>query len=275
MNEMYCGKNCEFCLEREQTGCGGCRSQRQLCTIAQCCTEKGHESCGTCGFRDNCRKLLAKDSMPSYVRRQLDFQQLARDREAAREAEAARRAPVMAKWLWLMLWMNVPSLILSLLGEIEGMATLSEIGGAVCSLIVCWMLLQLKAVNVDYGKAAVLTAIGVVLNLAVSFITSSGWQLLVLLPAGVVSLIGSYTEYQTHGDVVGAVDAALGERWRKLWKWQLISIGCMLGGVVFMLIIPVLGALVVLAGSLAAAVVSIMTIVNLYRSAQVFRKITA
>ena len=87
--------------------------------------------------------------------------------------------------------------------------------------------------------------------------------------------MGSYTEYQTHGDEVGAVDAALGERWRKLWKWQIIAIGGMVGSVIVMLIVPLLGALVMIAGAIASVVVSIMTIVNLYKSAQLFRKMTA
>ena len=275
MNETYCGKDCLVCAEREQTGCVGCQSQRQLCTIAQCCADKGHEKCETCAFRDGCRKLLGRDRMPSYIQRQREFQQLAREKAIAREAEAARNAPIMAKWLWLMLWMNVPALIINLLGEIERLSVVSEIGGAVCSLIVCWMLLQLKTVDERYRKAALLTAVSVVLNLAASFINSTGLTLLVLVPAAIASLMGAYTEYQTHGDVVGTVDVVLGEKWRKLWKWQIISIGSMLGGVVFMLIVPLLGALVVLVSAVAGAVVVIMTIVNLYRSAQAFRKIAA
>lgn len=267
MDRNCCGKSCELCEHREALGCGGCRSQTQHCEIARCCLGKGHADCESCEFKHNCRTLSRREKIPVYRKMELD-------RTAQKEAELARSAPLMAKWLWLMLWMNVPSLMISLLGELGGMETFAKIGGAVCGLAVCWMLLQLEPVRTDYRKAALCAAVAVALDLAASFITG-GWQMLVLLPAAVVSLIGSYTEYQTHGDVVGAVDAALGEQWRKLWKWQLISIGCMLGGAVCMLVVPVLGALVVLAGSLATAVVSIMTIVNLYRSAQVFRKIAA
>lgn len=186
-----------------------------------------------------------------------------------------RRAAVMGKWMWLMLWMNVPAVIISLLGEIESLATFAEIGGAVCSLIVCWMLLQMKEVNVDYSKAALYTALGVVLNLAATFINNSGVNLLILLPAGVLALMGSYTEYHTHADMVSDLDAVLGDKWRKLWKWQIIAIGSMVGSVVVMLIVPLLGALVMIAGAIASVVVSIMTIVNLYKSAQLFRKTTA
>lgn len=268
MYEMYCGKDCQICPYREATGCRGCLSQREHCEIARCCRSKGHENCETCSFQNGCGKLQGKERVPVY-------RQQEKERLAAKEAEVARKAGIMGKWLWLMLWMNVPSLIISLLGEIESLATFAEIGGAVCSLIVCWMLLQLKAVNVDYGKAAAYTAGGIVLNLAATFINSSGLSLLLLLPAGALALMGSYTEYQTHGDEVGAVDAALGERWRKLWKWQIIAIGGMVGSVIVMLIVPVLGALVMIAGAIAAAVVSIMTIVNLYKSAQAFRKVTA
>ena len=265
MDRNYCGKSCDLCDHREALGCGGCRSRTQHCEIARCCLGKGHDACESCEFKRNCYKLLRREKIPADRLMELD-------RAAQKEAELARNAPLMAKWLWLMLWMNVPALLIGLPGELGDMTVFSEVGGAVCGLIVCWMLLQLKPVCGNYRKAALCTTAAVVLNLAASFITG-GWQLLVLLPAAVVSLVGSYTEYHTHGDVVGAVDAALGERWRNLWKWQVISIGCMLGGVVFMLIAPVLGALVVLAGSLAAAVVSIMTIVNLYKSAQAFRKL--
>lgn len=268
MYEMYCGKDCQICPYREATGCDGCRSQTQHCEIARCCLGKGHRTCDTCDFRHGCGKLRSKEHVPVYRQRE-------KERLAAKEAEVARKAGVMGKWMWLMLWMNVPSLIISLLGEIESLATIAEIGGAVCSLVVCWMLLQLKAVNVDYSKAAIYTAIGIVLNLVATFINSDGLSLLVLLPAGVLALMGSYTEYQTHGDEVGAVDAALGERWRKLWKWQIIAIGGMVGSVIVMLIVPLLGALVMIAGAIASVVVSIMTIVNLYKSAQLFRKMTA
>lgn len=275
MNETYCGKDCLVCAEREQTGCGGCQSQRQLCTIAQCCADKGHEKCDTCAFRDGCRKLLGRDRMPSYIQRQREFQQLAREKAIAREAEAARNAPIMAKWLWLMLWMNVPALLINLLGELGDMTVFSDVGNAVCSLIVCWMLLQMKCVDERYGKAAICAAIAIVLNLATTFITNTGLALLISVPTSIVSLVGSYNQYQAHGDVVGAVDAAVGEKWPKLWKWELISVGCMLGGTVLMLIAFGLGAFVVVISALATVVVVIMTIVNLYRSAQAFRKIAA
>ena len=266
MDKTYCGKSCELCAQREQLDCPGCRSQTQHCEIARCCLGKGHQTCETCEFRRNCRKLLRKEKVPAH-------RLMERARAAQKEEELARRAPIMAKWLWLLLWINVPSLIFSLLGEIESLVWLDAAGNFLCSLLCCWMLLQMKSVHVGYGDAALYTAIGVVAKLIAGFIPNSGLSLLLLTPAAAVSLRGAYIEYQTHGDVVGEVDAALGEQWRKLWKWQIIAVGSMLGGVVVMLLSPLLGALVVFAAALAAAAVIIMTMINLYKSAQVFRKI--
>lgn len=266
MEKTYCGKSCELCAQRQQLDCRGCLSQTQHCEIARCCLGKGHQTCQTCEFRRSCRKLERKEKVPTH-------RLMALERAAQKEAETARRAPIMAKWLWLLLWINVPSLIFSLLGEIESLAWLDAVGGAICALLCCWMLLQMKPVHVGYRDAALYTAIGVVAKLIAGFIPNSGLSLLLLAPAAVVSLRGAYIEYETHGDVVGEVDAALGERWRKLWKWQIIAVGGMLGGVVFMLLAPMLGALVVLAAALAAAAVTIMIMVNLYKSAQMFRNI--
>ena len=66
--------------------------------------------------------------------------------------------------------------------------------------------------------------------------------------------------------------AALGEKWEKIWKWQIISLGSLAGSLVLLLIIPVLGALVALAASIVMIVVAIMELVALYQSAQAFQK---
>ena len=276
MSEMYCGKDCELCVEREQTGCAGCQSQRQLCTIAQCCVEKGHESCETCGFRGNCRKLLAKDRMSAYVRRQMEFQQLARDREAAREAEAARRAPVMVKWLKWIFWLIIVSNVIDLIGKLPALALACEVAKAVCGLGVAWALLQLQGEDGRYRTAAICVAIPLLLTLTVQLISGGGevpgWTVVLTLPAAIISLVGEYHKCMAHSSVVGGVDSGLGEKWQKIWKWQVIALGSLIGSIVLMLIVPVLGALVAMAAAIAVLVVSIMEIVALYQSAEAFQK---
>ena len=276
MYETYCGKDCQTCTYREQTNCGGCRSQKNDCTIVQCCVEKGHENCGTCGFRDNCRKLMSRDNMPFYIQRQKELQ-VAREADAARrEADAARRAPIMAKWLGLMFWLMIASNVISLLGEIPGLALACEIITTLCGLGCVWALLQLKGEDGRYRTAAVCMAVSMVVSLVIAMISGGGeaptWTLVLSLPATIVQLVGEYNKCQAHSCIVGGVDAALGEKWEKIWKWQIISLGSLAGSLVLLLIIPVLGALVALAASIVMIVVAIMELVALYQSAQAFKK---
>lgn len=276
MYETYCGKDCQTCTYREQTNCGGCRSQKNDCTIVQCCVEKGHENCGTCGFRDNCRKLMSRDNMPFYIQRQKELQ-VAREADAARrEADAARRAPIMAKWLGLMFWLMIASNVINLLGEIPGLALACEIITTLCGLGCAWALLQLQGEDVRYRTAAICMVVPLVVSLVIAVISGGGeapaWTLVLSLPATIVQLVGEYNKCHAHSSVVGGVDEALGAKWEKIWKWQIISLGSLAGSIVLLLIAPVLGALVAMAAAIAVLVVAIMELVALYQSAQAFKK---
>ena len=282
MSETYCGKDCQACACREEISCGGCQTQRQHCTIAQCCRDRWQQSCQTCHFVGECYKLRGKDSMPDYIRRQQQIAEAAQKREAARAAEAqrrreelVRRAPLMARWMSVMFWLTIASIAVGLVGKIPGLALISSVLTAVCGLGCAWALLCLQEEDGRYRTAAICLAIPTVISLVVALIGGGGeaptWTLALSLPAGVVELVGQYNKCMAHGALVGAVDAALGDRWEKIWKWQIISIGSLLGSVVLALIIPVLGLLATLAAAIAVLVVSVLEMAALYRSAEAFR----
>ena len=279
MHETYCGKDCQTCSYREQEICGGCRSQRKDCTIAQCCAGKGHQTCQTCSFQDNCRKLMSKENMPSYIQRQKELQAKREADAAAREADAARRAPIMAKWLSLIFWLLIVSNIVSLIGEIPGLALAGEIVATLCGLGCAWALLQLQGEDSRYRTAAICMVVPLVVSLVIAVISGGGeaptWTLVLSLPATIVQLVGEYNKCHAHSSVVGGVDEALGAKWEKIWKWQIISLGSLAGSIVLLLIAPVLGALVAMAAAIAVLVVAIMELVALCQSAQAFRKMTA
>ena len=279
MHETYCGKDCQTCSYREQGNCGGCRSQRKDCTIAQCCAGKGHETCQTCSFRDNCRKLMNKENMPAYIQRQKEVQAKREAEAAAREERAARRAPLMVKWLKWIFWLLIASNVISLVGKIPSLTLICEIATTVCGLGIAWGLLQLQGEDGGYRTAAICTVIPLLLTLAVHLISGRGevpnWTVVLSLPAAIISLVGEYHKCHAHSSVVGGVDAALGAKWEKIWKWHIISLGSLAGSIVLLLIAPVLGALVAIAAATAMLVVAIMELVALYQSAQVFRKMTA
>lgn len=267
MNEMYCGKDCQVCADKEQTNCTGCAGQQKECSIAECCTGKGHESCGTCSFRENCRKLMGKENMPSYIRRQREFQKKRLDEAAARAEQAARRAPLMAKWLRVMFWLVIAAGVMELIWEPLGV---------VCSLAYVWALLQLKDEDSGYRTAAVCKAVAALVSLVIVLISGGGeapnWTLVLSLPAAVVRAVGTYSEYMAHSCIVGYVDTELSVRWEKLWKWMVLSVATMLGSAVVGLLIPALGLLGIFAAAIAALVVCVMEMVALYRSAEAFKR---
>ena len=269
MYEMYCGKDCQICPYREATGCDGCRSQTQHCEIARCCLGKGHRTCDTCDFRHGCGKLRSKEHVPVYRQRE-------KERLAAKEAAAARRAPVMAKWLSVFFWLLVISNVIGLFGQIPGLALAGEIGATLCGLGCAWALLQLQGEDSRYRTAAICMVVPLVVSLVIAVISGGGeaptWTLVLSLPATIVQLVGEYNKCHAHSSVVGGVDEALGAKWEKIWKWQIISLGSLAGSIVLLLIAPVLGALVAMAAAIAVLVVAIMEMVALYQSAQAFKQ---
>lgn len=276
MSGTYCGKDCAACADREQLNCGGCESLRRECLIAECCTGKGHESCGTCSFRENCRKLMDREKVPAHILRQRELQEKRLAEAAAREEQAVRRAPLMAKWLKWIFWLLIAGNVIDLVGKIPPLTLICEIAAAVCGLAAAWGLLQLQGEDGRYRTAAVCAAIPLLVTLAVQLISGGGetpaWTLVLSLPATIVRLVGEYNKCMAHSSVVGSVDSALGEKWEKIWKWQIIALGSLAGSIVLVLIVPVLGALVAVAAAIAMLVVSIMELVALYRSAEAFQK---
>ena len=276
MSGTYCGKDCGTCADREQMNCAGCESVRRECTIAGCCTGKGHENCGTCGFREGCRKLMNRENMPAYIRRQRELQEKQLADAAAREEQAVRRAPLMAKWLSVMFWLTIASIVIGLIGKFPALVLAGEILTVVCGLGVAWALLQLQGEDPRYRTAAVCTLVPQIVSLVVVLISGGGeaptWTLVLSLPAAVVELVGAYNKCMAHSCVVGGVNAELGDRWETIWKWNIIGLGALIGSIVLMMIVPVLGALVALAAAVVLLVVSIMEMVALYRSAEVFKQ---
>lgn len=184
----------------------------------------------------------------------------------------SRRAAVMGKWLWVLFWLQIAGMVI---GLFDG--AVSAIGDVVRGLAYAWILLQMKGEDERYGKAAVFMMIAVVLQ-TVADLMGGGAAILsivILIPALVLSLMATYQEYCAHSSVVGSADTFLGQRWMTLWKWQIVSIGGLLVSTLLLLVAPPLGALLVVVVGVIGIVAGVLTLVNLYKSAQAFRKIAA
>lgn len=184
----------------------------------------------------------------------------------------SRRAAVMGKWLWVLFWLQIAGMVI---GLFDG--AVSAIGDVVRGLAYAWILLQMKGEDERYGKAAVFMMIAVVLQTVADLMDGSVaiLSIVILIPALVLSLMATYQEYCAHSSVVGSADTFLGQRWMTLWKWQIVSIGGLLVSTLLLLVAPPLGALLVVVVGVIGIVAGVLTLVNLYKSAQAFRKIAA
>lgn len=184
----------------------------------------------------------------------------------------SRRAAVMGKWLWVLFWLQIAGMVI---GLFDG--AVSAIGDVVRGLAYAWILLQMKGEDERYGKAAVFMMIAVVLQTVADLMDGSAaiLSIVILIPALVLSLMATYQEYCAHSSVVGSADTFLGQRWMTLWKWQIVSIGGLLVSTLLLLVAPPLGALLVVVVGVIGIVAGVLTLVNLYKSAQAFRKIAA
>ncbi|MBO4873668.1 MAG: hypothetical protein J5496_09720 [Lachnospiraceae bacterium] len=280
MAETYCGKNCAECTEKELLNCPGCqagpgRKYGGDCELAACCREKGHESCGTCAFRENCRKLLGREQQPKIRQRRIEAQQ-------KREAEEAARRQFLGKWLWILFWLIVPATVAGLFGnEYVSRASaplyvFGQVLSAACSLAYALILLKLSAEEEHYRTAGICDLITVAAGLLILILfrgeKAPAWSLAITLPALFVRWAGEYNEYQGHSEILSGTDTVLQEKWLKLWKWYRGCMMSLLAGSLLVLAAPVLGALLVTAASIGIIVVDTVKLVYLYRTAKIFRE---
>ena len=280
MADTYCGKICAECTQKEMLNCPGCKAGpgRQYggdCELAKCCRDKGHEVCDTCGFKGNCGTLRSRDSRPDYRKRKIEA-------EIRQKQAVAKRAPFLGKWLWILFWLVIPATIAGLMENnvvaesAPSVFWTGRVMTAVCSLAYGIILLKMSAEEGRYRTAGICDLVCAGISLLVAIVTGGTervtWTLILTIPAAIVGFVGEYNEYMAHSAVLISVDNDLSSKWEKLWKWYIGLFLGMFGCIIVMLIVPLLGALAVLGATIGVAVVSILKLVYLYRTAKVFRE---
>lgn len=280
MAETYCGKSCESCEHKEAMHCPGCRlgpgrTGTNNCELAACCRGKGHESCETCIFRGNCATLRNCGTMPDRRRR-------SQEEDAERNAAIARNAPLMGKWVWCVFWLLVPNSVGALLVTLGEGTPLYWLGKALqlgCAVAYCVMLLNLTPVSPRFKTAAVCALIANVGNSMVDIFLSvpsrMGLQLLFLLPLLPLSLVAEYNEYNGYAHTLESCQPERAQKWRNLWHLTVAYLCVMGGSILLIFLSPILGALLLLGGTIFALVVGILKYVYLYRTAKFYRNFTA
>ena len=201
--------------------------------------------------------------------------------KAPRYSEAiVSRAPLMAKWLMTMFWANIAHIIINFI-KIESSVvytTIQSILIFICSLVICLSLFKMRDEDERYGRAALFQLIPLVINLIPTLVMDSYntlvWlSVLVSLIAAVLTLLATYNEFHAHSCIVGGLDSELGDRWQKLWVWQIIGIAGTFVSLLLTVLAAGLGAVLVLIVAIYVLVIQIIYLVTLYRSAKAYRAV--
>jgi len=201
--------------------------------------------------------------------------------KAPRYSEAiVGRAPLMAKWLMTMFWVNIAHIIINFI-KIESSVVYTTIQSTlvfICSLVICLSLFKMRGEDERYGRAALFQLIPLVINLVPTLVMDSYntlvWlSVLVSLIAAVLTLLATYNEFHAHSCIVGGLDSELGDRWQKLWVWQIIGIAGTFVSLLLTVLAAGLGAVLVLIVAIYVLVIQIIYLVTLYRSAKAYRAV--
>lgn len=190
------------------------------------------------------------------------------------------RAPLMAKWLMTMFWANIAHIIINFI-KIESSVVYTAIQSTlvlICSLVICLSLFKMRGEDERYGRAALFQLIPLVINLVPTLVMDSYntlvWlSVLVSLIAAVLTLLATYNEFHAHSCIVGGLDSELGDRWQKLWVWQIIGIAGTFVSLLLTVLAAGLGAVLVLIVAIYVLVIQIIYLVTLYRSAKAYRAV--
>lgn len=189
------------------------------------------------------------------------------------------RAPLMAKWLMVMFWANIAHIIINFI-KIESSVvytTTQAILVNVCTLIICLALFQMRGEDKRYRLAALFMLIPIVLDtvfgVVIGYGDSIGMVILVALISVILSLLAAYYEFHAHSCIVGGLDCELGDRWQKLWVWQIIGIAGTFVSLLLTVLAAGLGAVLVLIVAIYMLVIQIIYLVTLYRSAKAYRAV--
>ncbi len=283
MADTYCGKTCENCTCREALSCPGCkdgpgRPIHGECKLARCCRDKKFSECVFCGSVSSCSTLRQKDQMAQHRLKRLETEQL-------HAAALAQQAPILGKWLWLLFWLIIPGLLASVMtnenvfSSVPAVFIPGQILNVLCCVATGMIFFQLASQEDRYKTAGICALIGGAANILTLCVSGSGevpgWTLLYSIPATIVVFVGEYNEYMAHASVLTGVDNALSDKWCALWKWYIGLFCATLASIFLMVIIPLLGSLLLIFGTICSVVVGIVKLVYLYQTAKIFREYAA
>ena len=265
MSESYCLKSCADCGQ-----CTGCRNGAYAarCDIAKCCREKNHVNCDSCTRGITCPTRRGRDNMPGTL--------LDRDRREAERLAAKRvNAGVMAKWVSTIFWcaiaLNVVGLLQFLSRWMPVLDWVQSVAEAAIVLVIAYGYWKMKDVCDGFKTYAILSLISQVISAAHTALQEGPVRTLVGIPVIIIGLIAYRTQYLAFRDALSGIDGEMADKWLRQWNLFKISLLAMGAGLLFSIILSLLGLVIILGGIGVLLFVMIREYVYLYQTAQICR----
>ncbi len=297
MEPGFCGRDCAACDVREAYGCGGCRESGGVpphgpCPVAACCRERGLEKCGDCQALD-CAFLPEREGGPRAASRLAPLR-----REALGGAgRAAELGAGLRRLFWIWLGGDTAVYLAATVTAVlvlHGGGRLLLVAPGVLELAVCLAMGRtLSRLGEAYRTVPrLLAAYGAVraVSGAVTFLPMSA--ALTLLQGG-LELAWIFRLYRANGVLLERSGDRRAVRWRLPARWTVAAeaavylesvlssavgpetLNQLLGmsGLPLMLAAWALLLLVLWAVTAAAAVLWVVRWVQLWRTAETFRRL--
>ena len=276
MIETYCGKSCTECSYRLNQKCPGCQegpgSQRYPgCDIAQCCRTKALDGCHSCGRNGTCNKLKAKQTgVESRLERY--------ETEKAEKELLLVQAPYMGHWLKILFWLVIPTVVASLMtydAVVEMFPILYGPGVVLQALSkVCYgyILMRLASECSEYKTAGICMLIAGAVDFLItsSLPVGSHWGLLLTVLTSFIAFVGEYNEMAAHDFMLININFNQSEKWTKLRSWYVGIFLVSMASLLLLMLIPVVGAVIAFISSTAMLVITVLKLICLYKSANIF-----
>lgn len=277
MLETYCGKSCATCSNRINRNCPGCKEgpghqRSSSCEIAQCCRTKTLDGCHNCGRNGTCNKFKSKESGTENRMSRYSDEKYERDLLLV-------QVPLMAHWLKILFWLIIPSTLSSLMtydAVVELFPFLYGPGlvlNALSKVCYGYILMRLASECSEYRTAGICLLIAGAVDFLItsSLPVGNHWSLLLTVLTSFIAFVGEYNEMSAHDFMLIKVDFAQSEKWTKLRKWYTTIFMISMFSLLLTMIIPMVGAILALIASAAMIVITVLKLLCLYRSADIFK----
>lgn len=191
-----------------------------------------------------------------------------------------RRNIFLNKVFRTLFWLGILGILVNFIttDEVQNWLPVLQLPGQV--LNICYMavygvvFMKMTAENERYQMVAGCQFVLIVFEVVTSFMGDDFvWVLISLLVTLGLTLYKEYNEFMGHAEVLADADRILSDKWRLLWKWDVVILVLLLIGTVTAIMNAAIGLAGMLGSLVGMIVIGILKLLYLYRSAKVFGKV--